>query len=245
MPETTAPKQLGKVLMVSLDPVATRQITEAMRQLAMDVEVCVAVTAASERLSRRKFDAVVVDLSLGGEAAVYLEQVRSFPSSRTAVIFALTSGSPETARALKYGASFVLQRPLTQDSIKHTLKVAYGLILRERRRYFRYPIAVPAVLLRKGEPEVFGRTVDVSERGMAFSATTALPTGSEATAQFTLPDPPLQITAQSKVCWNNAKGEAGLSFLFLPFDLASGLQAWLAQRLEEQLPQAVTNKFNI
>jgi hypothetical protein len=34
-----------------------------------------------------------------------------------------------------------------------------------------------------------------------------------------------------------------LSFLFLPFDLASELQAWLAQKLEEQLPPRVVEKF--
>jgi ActR/RegA family two-component response regulator len=245
MPDATTPKQLGTVLLISQDPIANRQITDAMRQLALTVEACVAVPAAAERLSRRKFDAVVVDLSLGGDATVCLEQVRSFPSNRTAVIFALTGGSQETARALKFGASFVLQRPLTQDSIRHTLKVAYGLILRERRRYFRYPITVPAVLIRKGEPEIFGRTVDVSERGMAFSARTALAPGSEGRTEFTLPSPPLQITAEARVCWNNEKGEAGLSFLFLPFDLASGLQTWLAKKLEEQLPQAVTQRFNV
>jgi hypothetical protein len=144
---------------------------------------------------------------------------------------------------LKQGFGFVLQRPLTPESIGHTLKVAYGLIVRERRRYFRYPVAVPVVLSRKAAPEVFGRTVNISERGMAVSTSTPLAPESEATVQFTLPDPSLQITADSKVCWNNEKGDSGLSFVFLPFDLASELQAWLAHKLEEQFPPSVAEKF--
>ncbi len=240
----TTPKLLGTVLLISPDAIASRQITEAMEQLALSVETCFSVSVAVSQINRLKFDAVVVDLGLA-EAATCLEQVRASAANRTAVIFALTSSSQETARALKQGSSFVLQRPLTPDAIRHTLKVAYGLILRERRRYFRFAVDVPAVLIRKSEPEVFGRTVDVSERGMAISTLTALPRGSEGTAQFTLLNPLLQITAETRVCWQNEKGEAGLSFLFLPFDLASGLQSWLAQKLEAQLPHAVTQKFNL
>ncbi|MGA2337044.1 MAG: PilZ domain-containing protein, partial [Terriglobales bacterium] len=67
--------------------------------------------------------------------------------------------------------------------------------------------------------------------------------GSEATVQFTLPDPLLRITAESKVCWNNEKGEVGLSFHFLPFDCASQLQSWVAQKLEKQLPKLMIDKF--
>jgi hypothetical protein len=34
-----------------------------------------------------------------------------------------------------------------------------------------------------------------------------------------------------------------LLFLFLPSNLSSELQAWLARRLEEQLPDPVTRRF--
>jgi hypothetical protein len=209
----------------------------------LSVEVSVAPTIALHHLSHRKFEAVVVDSALEDQAATLFRQLRASPTNRTAVAFALTRGSQETAFALRQGFSFVLERPLTPESISHTLKVAYGMIVRERRRYFRYPVVVPAVLSRKNAAEVFGRTVNVSENGMALSASVPLVPGSEGTVQFTLPDPSLQITAESKVCWNNEKGHAGLVFLFLPSNQASHLQAWLAQKLEEQLPQLVAEKF--
>ena len=238
---TTPSKLVGTVLLVSRDEIARRQVTDAMQQLAVSVEGCVDISAAADRLSRRKFEGVVIDLALGGQGIVCLEHVRASASNRTAVIFTLTSSSQETAHALKAGSSFVLQR--TSESIGHTLKVAYGSIRRERRRYFRYPVVVPVVLNRKTAPAVFGQTVNISECGMALSTLTPLAPGSEATAQFTLPDPLLWITAESRVCWNNEKGEVGLSFHFLPSDLASQLQSWLAQKLEKQLPQLVADKF--
>ena len=234
---------LGNVLLVSRDMPASRLITHALEASALSVEVSAEVSDALDRLSHRKFEALIIDFSLADQSTACLPQVRSSPLNRTAITFAITSASDETARALKQGFSFVFERPLTPDSVSRTLKVAYGLIVRERRRYFRFPVSVPAVLSRKAESEVYARTLNISECGVALSTSVPLAPGSEGTVQFTLPDPSLRISADAKVCWNNEDGEAGLSFLFLPFDLASELQAWLAQKLEEQLPPQVVEKF--
>lgn len=234
--------KVGTVLIVSRDEAASRQISDVLNEHALGAETSVDTSAALDRLARRKYEALIVDLSLGGQAEGFLEQIRASPSNRTAVTFAVTS-EYDTAYALKRGFSFVLEKPLALESIRHTLKVAYGLIVRERRRYFRFPVSVPAVLNRKSAAEVYGRTINISERGMALRASIPLAPGSEGTAQFTLPDPPLSITAESKVCWSNEEGDAGLSFLFLPFDMASELQAWLARKLEDEIPQLVADKF--
>jgi ActR/RegA family two-component response regulator len=239
--------KVGTVLLVSRDCAASERITEVLQGQALSVESSVDTSAGLQRLNRRKFEAVVVDLSIGEQANSFLQQIRTSASNRTAVCFAITSSSHQTARALKQGFSFALEKPLTVESISHTLKVAYGLIVRERRRYFRYPIVVPVALSVKVSPPpeiIYGRTVNVSEGGMAVSTPISITRGLQGTAQCTLPDTsPLRITAEFKACWNKANGECGLSFLFVPFDVASALQAWLARKLEEQLPQAVADRF--
>ena len=224
---------------------AARQLAEAMQELALSVEVCTRVSDALHRVNHSKLEVAVIDFSLGGQATLFLQQVRGSTSNRTAVTFAITGSSAETAHALRAGSSFALERPLTLDSIRYTLKAAYGLIVRERRRYFRYPVSVPAAASRKGESEISGRTVNLSELGMAFRTSTPLMPGTEVTIQFTLTNPQLAITAECKVRWNNDKGQAGLSFLFLPSNLSSELQGWLARRLEEQLPDSVTQRFQL
>ncbi|HXZ43006.1 MAG TPA: PilZ domain-containing protein [Terriglobales bacterium] len=234
---------LGSVLLVSRDATASRLITDALQENALSVEISVDVPAALDRLSRYKFEALVVDFSLGDSVTACLQKLRASPANRTAITFAITSGREETAHALKQGFRFVFETPLTADSINHTLRVAYGLIVRERRRYFRFPVSVPAVLSRKADAEVYARTLNISEGGVALSTSVPLAPGSEGTVQFTLPDPPLRVSADAKVCWHNEDGEAGLSFKVLPFDLASELQGWLAQKLEEQLPPQVVERF--
>src|SRR5271170_6270017 len=145
-----------------------------MQELALSVEVCIKVSDAMDRVNHSKLEVAVIDFSLGNQAALVLQQVRASASNRTAVTFAITSNSVETASALKAGSSFALERPLTSDSLRNTLQAAYGMIVRERRRYFRYPISVPAAASKKGELEIFGETVNVSERGVAFSGSTPL-----------------------------------------------------------------------
>jgi ActR/RegA family two-component response regulator len=243
MIDTSTAKLIGTALIVSKDAVTTRQLAEAMQELALSVEVCIKVSDALDRVNHSKLEVVVIDFLLGQQATLALQQVRGSASNRTAVTFAITSSSEETAFALKVGSSFALERPITLDSIRHTLNAAYGLIVRERRRYFRYPISVPAATRRKGESEVFGKTVNVSERGVAFSASTPLVPGTEVMIQFSLANPQLAVTAECKVCWTNDKGQSGLSFLLLPSDLGAELQTWLAGRLEEQLPEPVTRRF--
>jgi ActR/RegA family two-component response regulator len=168
MTDTSTARAIGTALIVSEDTVATRQIAEAMQELALSVEVCIKVSDAMDRVNHSKLEVAVIDFSLENQAALLLEQLCGSASNRTAVAFAITSSSVETASALKAGSSFALDRPLTFESLRHTLQAACGMIVRERRRYFRYPISVPAAASKKEELEI-GETVNVSERGVAFS----------------------------------------------------------------------------
>jgi CheY-like chemotaxis protein len=241
--DTNLGNSIGAVLLLSHDQADVRLLVEAVQQLALSVEACLDISEALDKVNHQKYEAVFVDTMLGNQATYFLERLRASASNRTAVAFAITSNSAETGSALRAGARFALQRPLSPDSIGHTLQAAYGLIVRERRRYFRYPVSVSAVARKKGELEVFGSTINVSERGIAFGGSRPLTVGAEVTMEFTLTDPRLKVIAQSIVRWHNAKNQSGLSFVFLPSDISSELQGWLARKLEEQMPGPVTQRF--
>jgi len=243
MGETAAPKPTGTALVVSQDTAAIEQLIVPLQQFAISVRICPDVEEAMSLVEKRKFEAVVVDLVLGYQAMTLLQMVHDSPSNRTAVTFAITTSREEATLALKRGAHFLLERPLSADSLSHTVRAAYGSILRERRRYFRYPITVPVLLRRSGNPQLPGQMMNISERGMALKAPVSVAPGSEGTVQFVLPDLAVPITAEAKVCWSNEQGHAGLQFLSLSAETASKLSAWLAERLEEQLPKNVTQKF--
>jgi hypothetical protein len=243
---TSVSSTTGTALVVTADSAAAALLVEALRRFAITGEVSNNVSVALYWVMRRKYEAIVIDFGLGPQAKTFYGQVRASASNRTSVTFALTNSSDEIAEALRTGFSFAFTRPLTGESIERTIKAAFGMIVRERRRYFRFPIAVPVVINPRGKSEIrFGETINVSEQGLALRSANPLQIGAELNIEFRLPDEnPLAIRADSKVCWHDAKGHSGLSFLFMSSSLASELQAWLARKMEIQFPEDVSRRFS-
>jgi ActR/RegA family two-component response regulator len=233
---------MGSVLVVSNDALTVKHLSASLQQLAMSPEVCFEVPAALHLLSQRKFEAVIVDLQSGDQAEAFLEKIRISPSNRTTVIFTISGSDAETAVAFKAGSNFVLSRPLSPASIDRSLKVAYGLIVRERRRYFRCPLEIPAEIRGPDLQIVRGKALNISEGGIAIATSVSLKTGVQVQVIFTLPDRESQFAVASTICWCS-QGCFGLQFTSLPPHLASELQEWLARRLEESLPDSVADKF--
>jgi len=234
---------MGSVLLLSNDAAAIGHLSVSMQQLAMSPEVCCEVSAGLVLLNQRKFEAVIVDLQLGDQAKAVLEKIRLSPSNRTAVLFTISDSDAETAAAFKAGTNFVLRRPLSRAEIDRSLRVAYGLIVRERRRYFRCPVEIPAAIYSPGAPAVHGKTLNISEGGVAINTSVSLKPGVQVKVKFTLPDREIHFEAESTVCWCK-EGYLGFQFTSLPPQLASELQEWLSHRLEESLPESVADQFS-
>ena len=232
---------IGLALLVSADPVTIQQFSYALQELSIAPDVCREVPAATGLLNRRKFDAVIVDLQLGAQAGLILDEVHLSPSNRTAVTFAI-SGSDAEDPAFRKRSQFVFERPLSKESIRNTLKPAYGLILRERRRYFRCPISMPVVIIRRTMPEIRCQSLNISEGGMAVSTFVPLIAGENVQVQFALPGHEIPFSAESKVCWWKT-GHLGVRFMSLSQAQKSELQGWLSRKLEQILPEVVAGKF--
>ncbi len=226
---------LAGALLVSNNAATIRQLKESMQQFDMCPEVCGEVPAALALLNQRKFEAVIVDLLVGVEANEVLDKVRRSPSNRTAVIFTVSESDAETASAFKAGTNFVLRRPLSSASISRSLKVAYGLILRERRRYFRCPIEFPVAICRPGMPEIHGQTLNISENGIAIATSIALQPGVKVQVHFALPESELRFLVEATIC-GCRQAYLGLQFSSISARLTSVLQEWLLHRLEESFP---------
>ena len=233
---------IALALLVSADPVTIQQFSHALQELSISPDVCQEAAGAVRLLNRRKFDAVIVDLQLGAQSGVILDEVRLSPSNRSAVTFAISGSDVEATAAFRKRTGFVFERPLSTQSIRSILEPAYGLILRERRRYFRYPVAIPVTILRRNMPEVRCYSVNISEGGMAVSTFVPLSAGEEVQVQFTLPDHKVPFLAESTICWWKT-GHLGVSFVSLSRERKSELQDWLSQKLEEMLPEFVARKF--
>jgi len=235
---------MGRVLLICADSSTIQQVAEGMQEFAIATEVCNEVRLAMRQLNRQKFEAVIVDLGLA-QAGKILEHVRLSPSNRTAVTFAITDPQKPSLLEIQQNEvkpNFVMEKPLSAGSVGRTLKVAFGSIVRERRRSFRCPVKIPAVILTS-EKEANCHVVNISEGGMAIAESPSLKPGRQVKVRFTLPGQNDRFTFESEVCWYDEKGRAGLRSLIIPPEQRSTLQNWRGAKLEEDLPESVALRF--
>jgi hypothetical protein len=233
---------IGLALLVSADPATIQLFSLALRELSVSPDACQDAASAGLLLKRRKFDAVIVDLQLGEQSGHILDEVRLSPSNRTAVTFGIGDNDAKVTSAFRRKSQFVFERPLSALSIHKTLKSAYGLILRERRRYFRYPASIAVIIRSESMKEVRCFSLNVSEGGMALSTQVPVLPGESVRVQFTLPDHTAPLLAESTICWSKT-GHLGVSFVSISDEQKSVLQVWLSQKLEEILPESVADQF--
>jgi ActR/RegA family two-component response regulator len=233
---------IGLALLVSADPVAIQQFGHALQELSITPDVCREIPAALGLLNRRKFDAVIVDLQLGEQSGLILDEVHLSSSNKTAVTFGISNNDAAATSAFRQKSQFVFERPLTAESIHKTLKPAFGLILRERRRYFRYPVSLSVIIRRQSRQEIRCTSVNISVGGMALSTQVPLVAGENVLVQFTLPDHEAPVGAESTICWSKT-GHLGVRFVSVSNEHKSELQTWLSQKLEQILPDSVADQF--
>ena len=153
-PGTSA--SMGRVLLVCDDSAAIQQLAEGMQRLAIATEVCVDVNMALRLLSRKKFEAVIVDFGLE-QADEMLEQVRLSPSNRTAVTFAITD--PARPARFEIQPNFLMEKPLSTSFRRADLKSGFRIdragaaafLSLSDRNSGRYPVQRRGSQLPSGE----------------------------------------------------------------------------------------------
>ncbi len=231
----------GTALLLCKDAPTRQLILASLHPLAILPEICEEGFFAASLLDKQKFEAVIVDLLLGDDALLVLRQLRFSRANRTAVTFAITTG--EAQASARPDSTFVLQRPLSAAAINQTLRAAFGMVVRERRRYFRCPVAIPAFVRARQPEDLLCQTVNISEGGIAIDAPAALEPNCSALVRFSLPGRTSQLFAETKVVWRGQSGMVGLEFQALAAPQKSELQEWLARKLDETLPENVAALF--
>ena len=225
-------------LLLSQDPDLVRVIRPTLEKLAIDVEICHEARAAADILISEKFDAVIVDCDdLTGGLGV-LQGLRSTPSNKNSVTFAILNGKRTTTQeAFGMGANFVLQKPISALNASRCFHAALNFMVKERRRYFRHPVKMPVRIL-VADKVVKATSTNVSESGIALMLREALPKGAAPRLQFVLPETSFKLDFEAEVVWADVKGRAGLRFHNVPQESQQQLEKWLDDRIEEEIPGA-------
>jgi len=223
-------------LLLSQDPELVRVIRPTLEKLSIDVAVCQEAREGSDILLSDKFDAVIVDCDdLKGGLAL-LQGLRSTPSNKNSVAFAILNGKRTTTQeAFGMGANFVLQKPISTLNASRCFHAALNFMLKERRRYFRQPVKIQVQVALEGKTLTASST-NISEGGMAILLREALPKGATPHLKFSLPDSSIHFDVEAEVAWADLKGLAGLRFHHVPKDAQAQLERWLDDHMEQEFP---------
>ena len=225
-------------LLLSKDPEVLRVIRPTLEKLSIEVEICHEARKGANILISDKFDAVIVDCDdLNGGLAV-LQGLRTTPSNKNSVAFAILNGKRTTTQeAFGMGASFVLQKPISALNASRCFHAALNFMIKERRRYFRQPVKMLVKVVLEGKT-LNATSTNISEGGIALMLREALPKGSAPRLKFSLPGKNVHLEVEAEVAWVDVKGLAGFRFRNVAKDSQAQLENWLDEQMEQEFPGA-------
>jgi ActR/RegA family two-component response regulator len=225
-------------LLLSQDTELVRVLRPTLEKLSIDVEICHQAKAGADILISDKFDAVIVDCDdLSGGLAL-LQGLRSTPSNKNSVAFAILNGKRTTTKeAFGMGANFVLQKPISALNASRCFHAALNFMLKERRRYFRQPIKMQVQVVLENKT-LNATSTNLSEGGIALMLHDAVPKGAAPILKFALPGTTIRIEVEGEVAWSDVKGLAGFRFHNVPKSSQMELEHWLDERMEQEFPGA-------
>jgi DNA-binding response OmpR family regulator len=217
-----------RALIVGSDEKIVRVLRRVLSDLEIAIETCPDAGAAVHKLSRQRFEAVIVDCADEHMASQVLRSARSAPCNKRAVAVAVIDGQTAVRSAFGLGAHFVLYKPISTERAKSSFRAVRALMKRERRRNARIAVQIPVILtVDKGSGQQKTVTTDISEGGMAVQLSRRPGNPGAMRAHFTLPGTETSIDTAVEVAWGNAGHQAGIRFVDLPPDSHRQLKVWI------------------
>src|SRR5438270_857553 len=205
-----------QALLLCSDDKIVRVLRRVLNDLEIAVEHCADSEIAVQKLSRRRFEAVIVDCDDPETASQILKAARSAPSNKKAVAVAIINSQSDVRSAFELGAHFVLYKPISAERAKSSFRAARALMKCERRRASRIPVEMPVMYRFKsnGENSSLERTVssDLSEDGIGVRLARRHHDRGPMHLQFKLPGSNRLIEADAELAWENPNGQAGIRF---------------------------------
>ena len=219
-----------EALILSSDPEVLKTMSRVLDDANIDLRICASAEEALEILNRHKYDTFVVVCDDVPGAPDVLQQLRKGKSNKSCIAFALLNGRTSVREAFEMGANFALDKPVSMERATRSVKAAQGLIMRERRRYYRHLVTATGTIIVDGVTELPVSIITISEGGVSIECTRKLDEGGAARLRILLPGSETYLDLKGEVIWSDTEGRAGIRFQVLPVETKKELESWLEQR---------------
>jgi CheY-like chemotaxis protein len=206
-----------KLLVVDHDP-ATLELIQEVCSLR-NAEVCAlrdGVLAVAP-IAEQKFDGFLLEVNMPQLDGLRLARLirESSRNGRVPIIhMSAQSNAQIVHRAYESGGTFFLVKPLDRARLSRLLRATSGIMLQERRRYWRIPLAVP-LHCESDSRQLSGCSVrNLSATGMLFRGDGSLNPGSKVYLAFPLSEKNRRsmISTWGKVVRVDDSGQVGVRF---------------------------------
>lgn len=223
-----------QALVFCADEKVVRVLRRVLSELEIVMELCPDAESAIHKLTRRRFEAVIVDCADPRTASRVLRSARSAPCNKRAVAVAIVSTQTALGSERDLGAHFVLHQPLSPERAKTSFRAVRALMKRERRRNARITVETPVTIqVNDGTGQLRAVSSDIGEGGIAVQLAHRPKNLGAMVLQFSLPGTPDKIECAGEVAWENPGRQVGLRFLDLAPAMRDQLNAWLESRAPE------------
>jgi len=218
-----------EALILTSDFELSHMVRLAVERFGISAGFALGTADALGHFEKKKFDLVVVDCSDLEQGCVALRKMRLNRTHRSVVSIAIIEDRGHAKYVSESGANFVISHANYEVEIVATLRSAYGLVLRERGRYNRFPSAA-AVSVRCSEFVAEGRILNISQGGLCISGIDRLLQGS-VQLRFALEEKSIPMQISGTPVWQRDK-LLGIQFASMTKASRAELEEWLAQQFE-------------
>lgn len=219
-----------EALLLSRDSQVVKTIRRVLDEANIDLQVCANAEDALDILKRHKYDTFLVDCDDVPGATTVLQQLRTGKSNKSCIAFAVVNGRTSAQKAFEMGANFALDKPLSVERTHRSVRAAHGLMMRERRRYYRHLLNVSGAIIVDGATELPVNITTISEGGVSLECSRQLDEGGAARLKILLPGSKRPLDLKGEIIWSTTEGRAGIRFQVLPVEAKNELQSWLEKR---------------
>ncbi len=226
-----------QALVLCSDDKIVRVLRRVLSDLEIGVALCTDADSAVRKLTRGRFEAVVVDCNDEDMAAQALKSVRFAPCNKRSIAVAMIDGQKAVRSAFALGAHFVLYKPISAERARTSFRAARALMKCERRRNTRVPVQIPVALIsEKGAGHRKAVTSDISQGGMSLKLSRRAKESEPMRVKFTLPGSDDNFECAAELAWDSGGAQAGIRFVNLPSEQRDRLKAWLGRHSPEMEP---------
>jgi DNA-binding response OmpR family regulator len=223
-----------KSLLLSSDEKTVRVLRRVLSDLEIDIEHCSAADDALRRITRQRFEAIIVDGSNAEEAGSILRAAKAAPVNNRALAIVLVESGVGLKGGFEMGAHFVLHKPLAVERAKSSFRAVRALMKRERRLQLRVPVQIPVECYGSGRYSA--KTIDLSEGGMALQFSGRVAKENLLRFSFELPGIKQMLEVNGEVAWEGNSSQAGVRFKNATEEQRNMIRRWLDSQLPEPEP---------